>query len=386
MKNYHECAVIGGGLAGSTAAYYLAKFGYRVAVLEKAQAAHHKVCGEFLSFEALVFLNEMGILLNDDTPVVKHFRLYSPHSKASFTFPLPGRGVSRYKLDEELLNNAKNAGAEVFRGICVRDYHKESDGLIKIETNTEDFYTKHLFVAIGKHDLSKERKRLGKDNAYIGFKTHIRLRSMNEKYGETTVLFTFPGGYGGICPVEGGLMNFCFVIKKGVYKALHGNFEKAIAFLRRSNSQLNFVLQEADFIGSFCAVGHIPYGFLCPQNNQEGVYFLGDQRMVIPSFTGDGMAIALSTAKSSVYEFNSRQKGPKVRFQPMQRILQKQMRWALMGHTILKSSQLVDICAVIPGLKSFLIDTIFKKTRISITEDAEHDFQAAEFKNNCSRR
>ena len=386
MKNRYECVVIGGGIAGSTAAYYLAKFGYNVAVLEKSQVAHHKVCGEFLSFEALVFLKEIGIFLSDDIPFVKHLQLYSPHSKASFTFPLAGRGVSRYKLDEDLLNNAKDNGADVFRGVCMRDYYEEDDGSFKIETNRGDFYAKHLFMAIGKYDYSKKHKRLGKDNLYIGFKTHIRLRSLGQEYKETTVLFTFPGGYGGICPVEGGVMNFCFVIKKDVYKILHGNFNEAIAFLRRSNSQLDFVFQQADFIEPVCAVGYIPYGFLCPQNNQEDVYFLGDQRMVIPSFTGDGMAIALSTAKNCAYEFNSRQKGLKVQFQPMQRILQKQMRWAFMGHTILKSSWLVDICTFIPGLKFFLIDIIFKKTRMSLTENVEYDFQATEFKNNYSRR
>jgi hypothetical protein len=88
--------------------------------------------------------------------------------------------------------------------------------------------------------------------------------------------------------------------------------------------------------------------------------------MVIPSFTGDGMAIALSTAKNCAYAFDRRQKGIEVQLQPMQRTLQEQMRWAFMGHTILKSSWLVDICAFVPGLKSFLIETIFEKTRVSL--------------------
>jgi flavin-dependent dehydrogenase len=72
---------------------------------------------------------------------------------------------------------------------------------------------------------------------------------------------------------------------------------------------LDLVLQQADFIETVCAVGHIPYGFLRTPNNHDEVYFLGDQRMVIPSFTGDGMAIALSTAKDCAYEFNAHQKG-----------------------------------------------------------------------------
>lgn len=383
MKNFYECVVIGGGIAGSTAAYHLAKFGYNVALLEKAQVAHHKVCGEFLSFEAISYLKEMGISINDDSPVIKHFQFLSTRSKASFTFPFSGRGISRFKLDEELLNNAKNAGTEVFRGVCMKDYHKEDNGFFKIETNSDYFFAKHLFMAIGKHDYSKESKRQGKDNSYIGFKTHIHLSFINKEYKETVVLFSFPGGYGGICPIETGLINFCFVIDKNTYKSLNSNFSETISFLRCSNSQLDILLQKADFIETVSAVGHIPYGFLCPQSNHKNVYFLGDQRMVIPSFTGDGMAIALSTARNCAYEFNDHQKGFEVK--PKQKILEKQMRWALLGHFILKNSWLADICMSIPRLRIFLVETIFQKTRISITEDMENDHQATVLKNNYSR-
>lgn len=373
MNDHHECVVIGGGIAGSTAAYHLAKLGHQVAVFEKTHGPHHKVCGEFLSFEAHAYLKEMGILLDDSSPLIKYFRLFSPRSNAKFDFPYPGRGISRYKLDEDLLNNAGQAGAEVFRGICMMDYQKKEDGSFKIETNKGDFYARYLFMAIGKHDYSKEHKRIGKDNSYIGFKAHIRLKYPGPVNRETTVLFTFPAGYGGICPVEGGVANFCFVIKKAVYKTLHGDFNEAIAFLRRSNDELDLVLRQADFIDPVCAVGHIPYGFISSPHDQKDVYFLGDQRMVIPSFTGDGMAIALSTAKDCAHAFNERQKGLRSKVHPMQRKLQKQMRWALLGHAILRSAWLMELCAVIPGLKIFLINTVFKRTRVSITEVAGHD-------------
>jgi len=366
MKNRYECIVIGGGIAGSTAAWHLAKLGHDTAVLEKAHGPHHKVCGEFLSFEAISYLKEMGILLDEDSPAVKHVQLFSPRSKVSFTFPFPGRGASRYKLDEKLLINAEKAGAVVCRGVCMRDYQKEDDGFFRIETNTGNFYARHLFLAIGKHDYSKEHKRRGKDNSYIGLKAHIRLKSLGEEYKETTVLFSFPGGYGGICPVEGGAMNFCFVIDKGLYKSLNSNFNETISFLRRSNPQLNVVLQQADFIESVCAVGYIPYGFLRPPSNHENVYFLGDQRMVIPSFTGDGMAIALSTARNCAYEFHGHAR-------PMQGTLRKQMHWAFMGHTILKYPWLADMCTAVPKLSPFLTETIFKKTRVSVTEEIKDE-------------
>ena len=48
-----EHLVIGGGLAGSTMGIRLAAAGRRVTLLERELKAHHKVCGEFLSHEAV---------------------------------------------------------------------------------------------------------------------------------------------------------------------------------------------------------------------------------------------------------------------------------------------------------------------------------------------
>ena len=143
-------------------------------------------------------------------------------------------------------------------------------------------------------------------------------------------------------------------VDKDVYKSLNSNFNQTISFLRRSNSQLDSVLQEADSVEALCAVGHIPYGFLRPASHHDNVYFLGDQRMVIPSFTGDGMAIALSTAKQCAYEFNCHQKGLKIQVKPMQGTLEKQMRWALTGHAVLKYPSLMDMCGSMPWLSHFL--------------------------------
>jgi len=365
MKNPYECLVIGGGVAGSTAAYHLTRLGYKVALLEKTQEPHHKVCGEFLSFESIEYLKEMGVLLNDDIPIIKHFQLFSPRANAGFTFPFPGRGLSRYKLDEELLNNVKEAGADVFRGVCMRSCQEEGRDLFRVQTNVNDFYARHLFIATGKHDHSKEYKRQGKDHSYLGFKTHLHFNSPCNDFKATTMLFSFPGGYGGICPVENDTLNFCFVINKRIFKSLNGNFDRTMAYLRLQNPKLDSILQQVSLLDRPCAISYIPYGFLRRQNSIGNVYFLGDQHMVIPSFTGDGMAIALSTAKNCAYEFDHRQKGREFQSGPMQKILKKQMNWALMANAILKLSWITEVGLCIPQLSSFLIKMIFEQTRMA---------------------
>jgi hypothetical protein len=108
--------------------------------------------------------------------------------------------------------------------------------------------------------------------------------------------------------------------------------------------------------------------------------------MVIPSLTGDGMAIALSTARHCAYGFNGRQKGLKVEDGPQQRMLEKQMHWALIGHAILKYPWAIDTGLCVPGLGAFLIEMIFKKTRVAGMKDNPHDHRETIFKNNYSRR
>jgi flavin-dependent dehydrogenase len=47
------------------------------------------------------------------------------------------------------------------------------------------------------------------------------------------------------------------------------------------------------------AITHIPYGYIRP-TTENGLYCIGDQAAVIPSFTGDGISIALHTARCAV--------------------------------------------------------------------------------------
>ena len=56
-----EAVVVGGGLAGSGAAIQLARAGRDVVLIEREAQAQHKVCGEFLSREALRYLELLGI-------------------------------------------------------------------------------------------------------------------------------------------------------------------------------------------------------------------------------------------------------------------------------------------------------------------------------------
>ena len=56
----YEVVIIGGGLAGLSAAIDLKKRGRSVGLIEKASFPRHKVCGEYVSNEVLPYLQSIG--------------------------------------------------------------------------------------------------------------------------------------------------------------------------------------------------------------------------------------------------------------------------------------------------------------------------------------
>src|SRR6476661_5583813 len=93
--------LIGGGVAGLTAAIHLSRAGIAVLVIEKNDYPKHKVCGEYLSKEVDSYLNFLGIDI-----VSLHPKKINKTTLSTVTgkqiageLPLGGIGVSRFALD-----------------------------------------------------------------------------------------------------------------------------------------------------------------------------------------------------------------------------------------------------------------------------------------------
>src|SRR5262245_34166464 len=108
-----DVAVIGGGIAGSTAATLLAQQGLQVVLLEKGAFPRHKVCGEFLSPEGTDVLQRLGVwphLEAHQPPCISRFSLTAGRRETRHRLPSPGWGVSRWVLDQVLWENAERSG------------------------------------------------------------------------------------------------------------------------------------------------------------------------------------------------------------------------------------------------------------------------------------
>jgi flavin-dependent dehydrogenase len=288
--------VIGGGLAGSMVAIRLAAAGRQVTLLEKETTAHHKVCGEFLSPEAIEYLKQVGINpLDLGAATIRFVRLFSKQRVVETYLPFTALSLSRFTLDEALLLRAEESGCKVLRGSFVEQLNNQ-DNLWSAQLRGGESVCAHtVFLANGKHDFRGwERTHTGQGDL-VAFKLHWQLDpAQTEKLRDFIELFLFPGGYGGLSLVERDVANLCLVVRQAELRRI-GGWQELLASVLDDNRYLMQRLQGAKALWDRpLAISSIPYGHLAGQS--FGLWCVGDQAAVIPSFTGDGMSIALHSA------------------------------------------------------------------------------------------
>jgi flavin-dependent dehydrogenase len=295
-QNAIDHLVIGGGVAGSMVAMRLASAGRQVTLLEKERSAHHKVCGEFLSREAVDYLRQAGVdPLDLGAATIRFVRLSSQHRVAESALPFTAHSLSRRVLDEAMLTRAASSGCNVRRGAFVEKL-TAGDNLWSVQLRNGESLSAHaVFLANGKHDLRGLDRGPGRQGDLIGFKLHWQLvPAQTDALRECMELFLFPGGYGGLALVEGGVANLCLVVRRSQFQSL-GGWSQLLASILNANRHMSQLLEGARALWDRpLAISSIPYGYLAGRSS--GLWCVGDQAAVIPSFTGDGMSIALHTA------------------------------------------------------------------------------------------
>ena len=288
--------VIGGGLAGSMAGIRLAAAGRQVTLLEKETAAHHKVCGEFLSPEAVEYLNQVGINpLDLGAATIRSVRLSSQQRAVETALPFTALSLSRFTLDEALLSRAEEKGCKVQRGSFVEQLNIQDNLWFAQLRGGESVCAHTVFLANGKHDIRGwERAHTGQGDL-VAFKLHWQLDpAQTDMLREFIELFLFPGGYGGLSLVERDVANLCLVVRQAELRRI-GGWQELLASILDDNRHLKQLLQGAKALWDRpLAISSIQYGHLAGQ--PFGLWCVGDQAAVIPSFTGDGMSIALHSA------------------------------------------------------------------------------------------
>lgn len=332
----------------------LAAAGREVVLLEKEREAHHKVCGEFLSREAVAYLEQTGLDPRQlGACAITRVRLSSGKRATEARLPFTALSLSRFVLDDALLLRAQEAGSELRRGVVAdRMERRSGDWLVQLRSAAA-VSAKTVFLATGKHDLRAWERRGGTQTNLVGFKMHWKLAPVQtDALSSVMELFLFRGGYGGLSWIENKTANLCLVIRRNRLHKL-GGWQQVVQAICAELPQLRERLENATACWTKpLAISPIPYGY--SSGAADGVWRVGDQAAVIPSFTGDGMSIALHSGALAA-EMYLAGKNAEEYARSLNLQLRSAMRFAsLLSHTMVTAAGRIAA----PRLLSFLPGTM----------------------------
>ena len=259
---------------------------------------------------------------------LNHVRLAVAGRAAEAPLPFPAASLTRKTLDTELIAEAIAAGVRIKQGRTVQALSRIPGDLwqAKLDDGTT-LEAATAFLATGKHDL-RGHGRPKDTHQWVGFKMYYRLNAaQTADLADASELTLYPGGYGGIQPVEDGKTNFCCVVQRRYFARAGLRWESLLAKMKKDCPHLAMRLEDAEpLLEKPISITHIPYGYL-RRATEDGLYCIGDQAAVIPSFTGDGISIALHTARQAATAYLAKEPAPV--FQPRLRSeMLRQMRLA----------------------------------------------------------
>jgi flavin-dependent dehydrogenase len=360
-----ETAIVGGGPAGAATACGLAALGREVLLVERAGGPHHKVCGEFLSIETQTQLLRFGV---DPAALgavaIEQVAVQSATRSVTTALPFRARSLSRYRLDEALLQGAARRGAQVERNVKVRSARPDDVGWMVECDDGETIHCRHLVLATGKkgvRGLSDAR-----NGALVGLKMHLRPSAAACRALEGRVELSFlDGSYIGLELIEDGIANLCCLLPRAVVARLGSGWPGPQGHLAAALPSLAERLEGAEPLWDRPLAVVCPTGGYLYRDHGTAVFRVGDRLAHIPPFTGDGLAIALVSAALAV-EHIRLGRSPAAYLKAARRLTGKGIRLAALvsglaqwraGRTVL-----LGAAACAPGL----VGAIVRRTRVPL--------------------
>lgn len=287
--------IVGGGLAGLVSGIQLARAGIPCLLIEKKSYPHHRVCGEYVSNEAVPFLKRLGLYPDEfSPPQINRFQLSSVTGRhATIPLDMGGFGISRFTFDHYLYNKARESGVDFMLNTEVSDIRFQGEKLM-ISTQVKNFEADVVIGAFGKRsklDMAMGRRFVTKRSPYAAVKYHIR----TDHPANVIALHNFRDGYCGISNVENGKTNLCYLTHRNNLRKT-GSIPSLEKEIIQKNYLLKYIFSNSEFLFEKPEViNEISFATKAPVENH--VLMAGDAAGMITPLCGNGMAMALHGSK-----------------------------------------------------------------------------------------
>lgn len=302
-----EVLVVGAGPAGATAAAFLAAAGKDVLVIDQRGAGEGKVCGEFVSSEALPVLRRLGMLgalRSAGALPVRTARVRSAVGGSVTAELAPDGGeagfsLSRSAFDSLLLEEARRRGARVIHGARLTHLSGREGGLryarFGLGRSRVVLESRLVIGADGRN--SRVAQRLGLRGRFssprLGIQAHFRRETGGIR--ERVDLLLLRNAYAGIVPVEGDRWCVGALFQPGPVSRNDpwGDLLDECA----TDPGGAEILAGARELLSRRAVYPVRFGLR--ECTAPGVLLAGDAAGVVDPFCGQGIALALTTGAAA---------------------------------------------------------------------------------------
>nr|WP_321221390.1 NAD(P)/FAD-dependent oxidoreductase [uncultured Psychroserpens sp.] len=294
-KQHFDIIIVGGGLAGLSSAIHLSKAKLDVLVIEKNSYPKHKVCGEYISNEVLPYLEYLDVdVFKLGAKKIDKFQLSTSKGQLIMAkLPLGGFGISRYCLDEAMVNQALESGAHVLQD-TVEDIQFINDSFFVETKNNIRYEAKIVIGAYGKRanlDVKLNRKFIKTKSPYLAVKTHVRGSFPND----LVALHNFEGGYCGVSKVENDSINLCYITNFKSFKKYKDieEFQEKVVY---KNDHLKAIFNETTSVFEKpLTISQISFEDKKPVENH--ILMCGDTAALIHPLCGNGMSMAIRSAQ-----------------------------------------------------------------------------------------
>lgn len=292
----------------------LARAGWRVAIVEKAEFPRRKVCGEFISAPALALLRHAGLndVMHDAGPEISEVAIFAGERIVSTSMPAGegpfryGRALARDRLDSRLLDAARRAGAEVWQPWRVKRYVQAGGRYVcsierKVPYERKDLEARVVVAAHGSWDTGRiepaprERKPAAGD--LFAFKARFSGGTLRRR---VMPLVAFPGGYGGLVTADSNETSFSCCITRAAIKACRGEVAATtagaavLAHVFGACLGMREVLGGAAREGAWLAAGPLRPGYHASCG--DGVFAVGNAMADAHPIVAEGISMAIQSA------------------------------------------------------------------------------------------